>query len=161
MATLKESSLTAIIDTREQAPFDLAKFGFGKIERKALDFGDYSIKGLESLLCIERKSLADLILSITRTRKTMDKRISAMRGYRYAYLIIEASASDILDHKYRGKTSELAVIGTLAKYQSCGISVINSDNAYFAARICARLLYFVAREVYSYAHIFSHKQGGK
>ena len=45
------SDITAVIDSREQTPFDLAPM---KIEAGALQVGDYSVAGLESVIAIER-----------------------------------------------------------------------------------------------------------
>ncbi|KKL21217.1 hypothetical protein LCGC14_2447630, partial [marine sediment metagenome] len=149
--------VTVIEDVNEKAPFALKQFGFGKIERKPLAFGDYTIKGLEKILIVERKSLEDLVLSITKTRKTMDKRVLAMRSFRYAFFVGEFSMTDIVEHCYRGATTEQSIIGTLAKYQSMGVSILNADNGYVASRVCARLLFFVACEVYNYAKLFPIK----
>ena len=55
--TIEPRDIVAIIDTREQAPLDLSPL---RTEKGTLTTGDYSIKGLESEIAIERKSLPDL-----------------------------------------------------------------------------------------------------
>ena len=44
--------LKIIVDTREQQPWS---FDFNEIAVAKLDTGDYSVAGLEEILCIERK----------------------------------------------------------------------------------------------------------
>ena len=58
---------TALVDTREQHPFEFARFEgwFAGMERRALGIGDYSISGLEDICVVERKELADLVQSFT------------------------------------------------------------------------------------------------
>ena len=59
---LKTPRGTVLVDTRERNPLDLSRFEgwFGKVERKALKLGDYSIAGLEEECVVERKDLSDL-----------------------------------------------------------------------------------------------------
>jgi len=53
-----------LVDTREQDPLPLHlnhPNWIGGERRVALKTGDYSVEGMEGLLCLERKSLADLV----------------------------------------------------------------------------------------------------
>ena len=53
-----------LVDTREQEPFPLRANHpnwMGGERRVALKTGDYAVEGMESLLCLERKNLADLV----------------------------------------------------------------------------------------------------
>ena len=45
-------NIKIIVDTREQQPWD---FEFHETAKAKLDTGDYSVEGLENILCIERK----------------------------------------------------------------------------------------------------------
>src|SRR5450756_1398191 len=57
---LKTPRPVIVVDTREQNPFDFARFQgwFSGVERRALKLGDYSISGLEdSLRCRAQGSL--------------------------------------------------------------------------------------------------------
>jgi hypothetical protein len=52
----------ALVDTREQTPFLLAANHpnwIGAEQRATLEAGDYSVEGMENLLALERKSMAD------------------------------------------------------------------------------------------------------
>ena len=55
-----------IIDTREQQPWS---FEHHVTSNEKLDTGDYSVKGLEEILCIERKkSVSEIANNITEKR---------------------------------------------------------------------------------------------
>ena len=58
------------VDTREQLPYLFQGFGHwvGGVVRAALPTGDYSVQGMEALVAMERKSLPDLVLSLTASR---------------------------------------------------------------------------------------------
>jgi len=55
---LKLENITAICDTREQRPLNLAPL---QVVTGTLATGDYSVQGLENIVAIERKSLSDLL----------------------------------------------------------------------------------------------------
>ena len=57
--------ITAVVDTREQRPLDLTPL---KSVPGTLATGDYSVRGLEHVVAIERKSLDDLLGCIGRDR---------------------------------------------------------------------------------------------
>ncbi len=54
----KPERITAVIDTREQTPLTLSPL---LSMRATLTTGDYSVRGLENVIAIERKSLSDLV----------------------------------------------------------------------------------------------------
>jgi ERCC4-type nuclease len=63
---MKQDDFTIIVDTREQHAWE---FGHHTTARRKLDTGDYSIEGLENLLCIERKqSVSEIANNITEKR---------------------------------------------------------------------------------------------
>ena len=80
---IKPSDITALIDTREQTPVTLEykPSCVLKSEKVGLYTGDYSIKGLENHVAIERKSLADLMGCIGTQRERFEKEIIRLKGY--------------------------------------------------------------------------------
>lgn len=84
-------NFTVIIDTREQQPWE---FGLHTTAKKKLDTGDYSIEGLEHLLCIERKkSVAEIANNITEKRfKDVIERMSVIP---YPFMLFEFELDDI------------------------------------------------------------------
>jgi hypothetical protein len=86
------SNFHIIIDTREQHPWS-----FEHMEKTVskLDTGDYSLKGLESLFCIERKgSVSEVANNIT--EKRFKDVVDRMRVIPYAFLLLEFDLEDVL-----------------------------------------------------------------
>ena len=83
--------LKIIVDTREQHPWS---FDFNEIAVAKLDTGDYSVAGLEEVLCIERKkSVSEIANNIVEKRyKDWTKRMSK---YKYKFLMLEFDLDDV------------------------------------------------------------------
>ena len=94
---LKVPRATVVVDTREQNPFDFARFEgwFEGIENKALKLGDYSVAGLEDLCVVERKDLPDLVHSLTVERSVFVNRLKLMSAYPYRLLVITTALGQI------------------------------------------------------------------
>jgi hypothetical protein len=75
----------------------LAKSNFcvPQVEKKALPLGDYSITGLEEHCVVERKDLADLVLSLTANRSVFVERMKRMSHYPHRLLVITAALSEV------------------------------------------------------------------
>ncbi|MGN6544490.1 MAG: hypothetical protein ACTHK7_05545, partial [Aureliella sp.] len=73
-AKLDPAAVTAIVDTREQTPLDLAPL---RVQPGTLDTGDYALAGCDSVR-IERKSLPDLIACVGRERDRFDREIERL-----------------------------------------------------------------------------------
>lgn len=84
---------TVIIDTREQKPWEFSDFSTTVAK---LDTGDYSIEGLEDLLCIERKrSISEIANNIT--EKRFKDVLSRMSKYRFPFILLEFDLNDVFD----------------------------------------------------------------
>jgi ERCC4-type nuclease len=93
---LKTPRATVLVDTREQNPFDLSRFGwFAGVEKKALTLGDYSMADLENVCVVERKNLSDLVRSLTTDRANFVSRIKRMSAYPHKLLVITAALSSV------------------------------------------------------------------
>ena len=88
------SKFHIIVDTREQQPWT-----FEKMEQTVakLDTGDYSLKGLEELFCIERKgNVSEFANNITEKRfKDVVERLSQ---FKYPFLLFEFDLEDVLQY---------------------------------------------------------------
>lgn len=84
----------AIQDSREQQPFEFTSSKISNVIVKKLDTGDYSVEGLEDILCIERKlNVGEFYTNITQKRFWAE--MERMKAYKYRFLIFEFSVSDI------------------------------------------------------------------
>ncbi len=87
-----------LVDTREQLPLPLFANHRNWIageRRVALKTGDYSIEGMENLLALERKSLADMVDCTVTSRQRFLLCCSRLATFRWKAILIEASYEDI------------------------------------------------------------------
>jgi DNA excision repair protein ERCC-4 len=84
----------AIVDTRE--PPDCAwRLGLPTVRAK-LDSGDYSFRGAEHTVAIERKTLSDWIGSLTFGRARFEREMDRLASYARAVIVVEATLDQIL-----------------------------------------------------------------
>jgi len=85
-------------DTREKQGWDFESSE--KCEAQidiGLKTGDYTLEGLETSLCIERKaSTGELAMNLGKKRKTFEAEIERMSHFRWAYIICEFSIDDLM-----------------------------------------------------------------
>lgn len=116
-----EPSLIIIQDTREQTPWI---FHGQTVRVGTLQTGDYSVAGHEAAgIAIERKSLPDLIGSLTAGRDRFKREIERLRAFESAHLIIEATEDDIAAGRYRSAMNPHAAIQSLRAIGARGIAV--------------------------------------
>ena len=139
---LRPTDITAIVDTREQLPFDLAPL---KSVRGTLTTGDYSILGLERHIALERKSLQDLVGCVGRERERFDREIQRLRAFECKAIIVEASWSSVEMKQYRGDVHPNAVIGSVMGWIALGVPVLFCNTRECAQRFASRLLFVAAR----------------
>ena len=87
-----------LVDTREQEPFALYANHPNWIageRRTALKTGDYTVEGMESLLALERKSLADLVACTVGDRARFIACCDRLGKFRWKAILVEASYEDI------------------------------------------------------------------
>lgn len=142
VACLKPADVTAIIDTREQTPLDLAPL---QTAPGTLDTGDYSIVGLEHVVRIERKSLGDLVACVGRERERFDREVQRLLAYPVRVLLVEATWAEIELGGWRGDVTTNAVIGSLLGWIASGLQVDLCGDHRRAGQHAARILFTVAR----------------
>lgn len=106
-----------IIDTREQDPFDFAALG-GNFERAKLPIGDYSIKHLEKIICVERKTIADLVHTIIHDKERFGQEMRLRRNMRDMIIVVEGSMENIMLHEYLSDVHPHAILAACAAIQS-------------------------------------------
>lgn len=141
-AELKPESITAIIDTREQTPLDLAPL---RTIPGTLTTGDYSIRGLESVVAIERKSLSDLLGCIGGERERFEREVQRLLAYPVRALVVESSWSEIEQGEWRSKITPAAATGSLLGWVAAGLPIIMASDHARAGRVVSRLLFIAAR----------------
>jgi len=90
-------SFVVIVDTKEKKPWELVSERVLGREFKSLKTGDYTIEGLEDKICIDRKgSVNEVAGNIHQPR--FKRELERIREFPHAFLILEASAQDVLDY---------------------------------------------------------------
>ena len=96
----KKNKYTVIKDTREQdgwffSPYDKCE----GMEVGTLHTGDYTLKGFEDIVCVERKaSVTELAMNLGRKKKAFYDEMERMKDFHFRFLILEFSASDVIEY---------------------------------------------------------------
>jgi ERCC4-type nuclease len=139
-----------LVDSREQMPLNLSANHpnwFGGELRVALKVGDYSVEGMENVLALERKSMADAIGSTIAGRERFIRSCARLAKFRWKAILIEASYEDMKTPYYRfedlvTEAHPNAVCGTLDAIEAkFGIPVLySSRNRHLASEKAASWL---------------------
>lgn len=96
---------TVLIDTREQTPFTFRAMSVGTgsharpllvpTERAGLPTGDYTVRGLEHVVAIERKSVPDFYACCGRERDRFERELQRLNLFEIAGVVIEADLADL------------------------------------------------------------------
>ena len=134
-----------VVDTREQEPWSFRDLA---TESGTLDTGDYSVRGLEHVVAIERKSLDDLLACIGRERDRFKRELQRLRAYRFRCLVVEASHADLERGEWRSRLKPSHLLGSLAAWQAqFELPIWLAGNRESAARFAERYLHQCARLV--------------
>lgn len=147
------SNFHIIVDTREQHPwiFDRMDKSIAK-----LNTGDYSLRGLENIFCIERKgNISEFANNITEKRfKDVLERLSQIK---YSFILLEFDLEDVLKYpigssvpKYmwnKIKISPKFILKHIIELQTLhNIHVVFCGNATNAEKMAISIM----RKIYEY-----------
>ena len=141
-AELPAENVVAVVDTREQLPLDLAPL---RMERGTLPTGDYSIRGLEHVVAVERKSLADLLGCVGQERERFDREVQRLLAYPCRALVVESTWQEIERGDWRSKITPTAALGSLLGWIAAGLPVVMASDHERAGRYVGRILFTAAR----------------
>ncbi len=133
-----------IIDTREQEPWTFANL---PSEPGTLDSGDYSIRGLEHVVALERKSLPDLLTCCGSERERFVRELIRLRAYPYRAVVCECTLADLEEGDWRSRLLPTQVLGSVASWQARYVPFVFAGNHDAAGRWAERYLFQVARLV--------------
>ena len=125
-----------LVDTREKEPFPLFvnhPNWIGGERRVALKTGDYTVEGMESLLSLERKNLADVVACTVTYRKRFLVACGRLARLRWKAILVEATLEDIKGgfepFDIPSEVHPNTVCGTLDAIEAkFGIPIIYSSN---------------------------------
>jgi DNA excision repair protein ERCC-4 len=139
------SGMKIIVDSREQTPLTFTRFDS---ERGTLQSGDYSIAGLTHRFAVERKSIPDLVQSVTRERERFERELHRLRGFDFARLLIVGTEADVRAGNYRSEATPKSVLHSLHAFEvRYGIPVVWADTEALAATLIERWAFWHVREL--------------
>jgi DNA excision repair protein ERCC-4 len=133
---------TIIVDSREQTPLVFTRL---PSIVQGLVTGDYGILGHDGWT-VERKSIADLVASLSGERERFMKEIQRMLGYEFRRLLVIGAESDIHLGQYRSKMTPKAVIASLAAIEAKGVPLVYARTPAIAAQLVERWACYFVRE---------------
>jgi len=138
----RPEQITAIVDTREQLPLDLDPL---QSVAGTLATGDYSVKGLEAIVAIERKSLGDMLSCIGGERERFEREVQRLLAYPIRVLVVEATWAEFEAGDWQSKIKPSSAIGSLLGWSTRGLPIIMAGTHQQAGRYVSRLLFIAAR----------------
>ena len=142
MKNLELADLTAVVDTREQAAWDMSPM---QMVPGTLSVGDYSVLGMESVIAIERKSLADFVSCCGSERERFQRELDRLRGWPVSAVVIEASWGDLEQGAWRSKLTAAQVQASFTSWIAQGHRMILGRDATTAASIAKGILFYAVR----------------
>jgi ERCC4-type nuclease len=173
-----------VVDTREQTPLFLNKSELSeireldseegkavclpdryqlhsdvKIWRGGLYCGDYSVLGCEHLFAVERKSIPDIVASVTWQRERFERECVKLRGFNFRRLLIVGTEKDIVGGNYRSNANPKAVYSTLGFFEvRYDLPVVFCKNEAEAEYRIKRWARYFCRETAKNAHELTKKR---
>jgi ERCC4-type nuclease len=141
-AALEPCDVVAICDTREQTPLDLTPL---QTVRGTLATGDYSVRGLEQLVSVERKSLPDLLGCIGQNRARFDREVQRLLAYQVRALVVEADFCELEIGNWESRVTPAAAVGSCMGWIAAGLPIIFAGDHQRAGHFVSRLLFIAAR----------------
>ena len=141
-AEIPIAQVVALIDTREQIALDLLPL---KTEEATLVTGDYSLRGLERIVAVERKSLSDLLCCCGGERKRFEREIDRLLAYPVRLLVVESTWQQIEEGRWQSKIFPGAVRNSLLGWQARGLPVLMAGSHQRAGEYVREFLVLAAR----------------
>ena len=110
MAKSKIPNYTVIKDTREQNGWHFSEYDkCSGMEIDTLHTGDYTLKGFDDLVCIERKaSTAEIAMNLGKKKRPFQAEMERMRDYPFSFLVCEFDIDDLLAFPENSKVPQRA-----------------------------------------------------
>lgn len=102
-----------LIDTREQRPLRFAPELEVDCGSATLPAGDYSVRGFTAYVALERKSVSDLIGTLTKGRERFEAELDLLTQFRWKAILVEGRRGDVEAGIYRSLATPQSIIGSL------------------------------------------------
>jgi DNA excision repair protein ERCC-4 len=133
------------VDSREQE-----RLHFTRLESRVVSLvtADYGLLACPHAVAIERKSIQDLVASVSSDRDRFERELMRMKAYPFRRLIIVGSRGEIEMGRYRSKMAPKAVLHTLSAFEvRYDLPICYFSDAPSAALQVESWCWWVAREI--------------
>ena len=138
---------TILVDTREQQPYLFKSYPCW-IEKTGLKTGDYTIKGFESEVAVERKSKKDLYTSFSAGRRRVENEFQRLSEMKFTALVIEAPWEDIETPPERSRMNPDAIRNTIFSWsQKYNVTPILASDRREAERLTFEFLSWAEKDL--------------
>jgi ERCC4-type nuclease len=133
-----------LIDTREQRPLRFPDALGVDCGVATLAAGDYSVRGFTAHIALERKSVSDLVQTLTKGRERFENELDLLAQFRWKAILVEGRRGDVEAGIYRSLATPQSIIGSLrAIWMRWGVPTFWCDSpdgcarevAWFARRL--------------------------
>ncbi len=133
-----------LIDTREQRALRFAPDLGVDCGEATLPAGDYSVRGFTHLIALERKSVSDLVQTLTKGRERFENELDVLANLRWKAILVEGRRGDVEAGIYRSQATPQSIIGSLrAIWMRWGVATFWCDSP----EGCAREVAWYARRL--------------
>ena len=152
-----------IRDSREQSPFhfDHPRFDGVGVKVFGLKTGDYSIEGMENFCAVERKSMPDLLQSMSTGRERFEREMIRSIDLEAYMVVIEEPFRNLGCKEYQSHMNRKAAIQTvyswLSKYRCSFLFAESREGAEYATFHFLR--HFYERKIKAEKHLEAINQG--
>lgn len=110
MAKKSAPSYTVIKDTREQDGWLFSEYDkCSGMQISTLHTGDYTMKGFEDIVCIERKACAsEIAMNLGRKKIPFQAEMERMKDYSFSFIICEFDMDDVLKYPENSRVPKSA-----------------------------------------------------
>jgi DNA excision repair protein ERCC-4 len=149
-----------LVDTREQNPLSfqgVENRDLFRVEPATLATGDYSVKGLhETEICVERKSLEDLVQCVGRERERFEKELRRMRAFPARLVVVEGSWDEIKVGNWRSQIYPDQVMGSIMRWMTWGVPFFLHPDRGELSKFVANFMWLHTKTCYARLQCF-HK----
>ncbi len=129
-----------LVDTREPDPHPWQPHFTAPVIRGPLSTGDFSLPACENLVCVERKTMSDLISCLCTGRERFERELARTRAISHFWVVCEGSHGNVLRGNHRSTmvpgAAFQSIVALMTRYR---IPFLMANDAATAARLCESL----------------------
>ncbi len=138
--------LVVVCDSREQDPFSFSGKAYEgtTVVPGSLMTGDYSVKGLETRVAVERKSLPDLVHCLGPDRDRFVRELERAKALDAFAVVVEAGWQELAQGLYRSRMLPKAACASVMAFMARGTQIFFAGSRPAAQWVTFSILRFYA-----------------